>query len=137
MVDKFLNKHKSITKTTSNYYYINFWSLGCKPCLDELPIVKMLPAKFNKKINCVIVSLHSDKAVNNFIKNNQINMDDFVFINNALEFTSWVYESLSLEKYFFPLHLILDSKGKILAYQKGTIPDLNSASNIINFVNEL
>ena len=137
MVDQFLIKYKSKTKITSNYYYLNFWSLGCRPCLDELPIVKMLPSKFNKNINCAIVSLHSDMAVNNFIENNKISMDNYVYINNALEFTNWVYESLTLEKYFFPLHLILDSKGKILAYQKGTIPDLNSASNIIKFVNEL
>ena len=121
----------------NNYFYLNIWAIICKPCIDEIPFIDNLPEKFNKSLTCVMVSAYSNGAVNNFIKNKNVIMNNFTFINEMIDFISGIYNEIEVKSQSFPLHVILDKKGNCLAYLFGTIHDENSAAPLINFINSL
>lgn len=120
-----------------NYFYVNIWSIICKPCLDEMPFIDDLPEKINKGLACVMVSAHSNKAVNNFLENKNKKMKNFIFVNEMIDFISGIYNEMEIENQSWPLHVVLDSKGNCLAYLFGAINDENSAAPLINFINSL
>lgn len=133
-------KQKLDNKTAlqnNNYYYINVWNIACKPCSDEMPFIDALTGKFKKDLACIMVSSHSDEAVNNFIRNKGIKMENFIFVNEMLDFISGIYNEIRVRNQSFPLHVVLDKKGDCLAYLFGAFYDEASAAPLINFINQL
>jgi len=70
-----------------NFYLINFWATWCKPCLQEIPAIKLIANKYK---NLKIISVSLDKDSNAFRKmiaekemnwthilNNKSMLDDF------------------------------------------------------------
>ena len=90
---------------------INFWFIGCKPCLIEIPELNEVVAKY-KDQNVVFLSIALD-AKNQLIP--------------FLQRTSFDYEVIpdgrSIAKKFdvggYPTHFLIDQKGKVQFYQKG------------------
>ena len=109
----------------------------CKACSDEMPFLDLLPEKFDKNIGCVMVSSHSNEAVNNFLKSKAIEMENFVFVNEMIDFISGIYNEIEVKNQSFPLHVVLDKKGNCLAYLFGSFNDEVSAAPLINFINNL
>ncbi len=130
-------KAKNAHLLEKRYYYINIWSMACKPCLDEIPLIDSLLSSFTNQITYVMVSSHSNEAVSNFLKNKNIEMKNFVFLNEMIDFISGIYNEIEVKKQSFPLHVVLDKKGNCLAYLFGAIHDENSAAPLINFIKTL
>lgn len=119
------------------YFYINIWSIICKPCFDEIPFIDTLPEKVNKNLTYLMISSHSNGAVNNYLENKNIKMKSFIFINEMIDFISGIYNEIELQNQSWPLHVVLDINGNCLAYLFGSIHDEKSAAPLINFINSL
>jgi thiol-disulfide isomerase/thioredoxin len=126
--DKFIN---------GSYFYVNIWSLGCKPCQLEMPILNNLIKKFNKHIVCIKVTSHSEKAVSSYLRNENLKLDSFIFLNDMNDFISGIYNEIGFQSQLFPLHVILDKKGNALAFMFGAFQDENSTTPLLNFINNL
>jgi thiol-disulfide isomerase/thioredoxin len=120
----------------NNFLYINIWSIVCKPCSDEIPFLDSLPQKINKSISYLMVSSHSEDAVTNFLKNKEIQMKNFIFVNEMIDFISGIYNEIEVKNQSFPLHVVLDKEGNCLAYLFGSIDDMTAAP-LVNFINNL
>jgi thiol-disulfide isomerase/thioredoxin len=55
---------------------INFWATWCAPCVEELPYFEKLGAKYENKLEVILISLDDVKNIKStvepFLKNNQI-----------------------------------------------------------------
>jgi thiol-disulfide isomerase/thioredoxin len=55
---------------------INFWATWCAPCVEELPYFEKLGAKYEDKLEVILISLDDVKNIKStvqpFLKNNQI-----------------------------------------------------------------
>lgn len=120
-----------------DYFYLNIWAIMCEPCIDEIPFIDELPKKTNKDLTCVMLTAYSNGAVNNFLKNKNLSMKNFIFFNEMIDFISGIYNEIEVKTQSFPLHVILDKKGNCLAFLFGSIHDDNSAAPLVNFINEL
>lgn len=130
-------KYKNSNFVQNKYYYTNIWSIACEPCVDEIPLLDKIVMPFNKSLNCLMVSPYSDKAVNNFLLKRQIQMQNFTFINGMIDFISGVYNEINMKKQSFPLHVVLDQNGMCLAYLHGAFHDIESATPLTNYLNQL
>ena len=128
---------KDIYFSKKKYLYVNIWNILCEPCLEEMPLINKLVRKFDKELVCVMVSQHSDKAVNNFIKEKKIEMGNFIFINNMMAFISEIHNEIEAKERAFPLHVVLDKNGNCLAYLFGSFNDEVSTAPLIDFINGL
>ena len=120
-----------------DYFYVNIWSIACKPCSDEMPFLDLLAETFDKKIGYIMISAHSNEAVSSFLKNKRIEMKNFVFLNKMIDFISGIYNEIEVTNQAFPLHVVLDKNGNCLAYLFGAFHDENSAAPLINFIKNL
>jgi thiol-disulfide isomerase/thioredoxin len=121
----------------NNYSYINIWNIICKPCFDEIPFIDNLSEKINKNISYVMVSSHSNGAVNKFIENKNLKVKNFIFINEMIDFISGIYNEIEVKSQSWPLHVVLDGEGTCLAFLFGSIHSEDSAAPLINFINDL
>jgi hypothetical protein len=119
------------------YYYINIWVLNCKPCITEIDFLNTLPEKVNKNISFIMVSSHSDNAVNSFLERNGITMKDYTFLNEKKDFISDIFKETRVTNETFPLHVVMDNRGNFLAYLFGSIHNEVLAAPLIGFLNNL
>jgi hypothetical protein len=131
-----LNKQKP-GLLQNNFLYINNWSIICKPCLDEIPLHNELSVKLGNDISYCMVTHHSEEAVNKLVIKENIELKKFIFVNGMINFISGIYNEIKIVNLSFPLHIVLDSKGNVLAYLFGAFQDENSYKPIINFINKL
>jgi thiol-disulfide isomerase/thioredoxin len=130
-------KNENINIVFEKYIYINIWSLGCQPCIKELPFINSLKDYIEKKINYICVSSHSDNAVNNFLSTKKIAPLNLVFINGMQEFILSVFNEIDIEGMVFPTHVVMKKNGEILAFYNGSIHTQEQALPIINFIKNL
>lgn len=119
------------------YIYINVWSVICKPCIDEIPFIGTLEKLVNKNLDYYLVCFHSDKAIETFLRNNNIKSNNLTFVNGMTDFISGIFNEIEENNLAFPLHAILNKQGDCLAYLFGSIHDEKSAAPLINFINSL
>jgi hypothetical protein len=120
-----------------DYFYVTIWNLGCQPCLDEITVLDSLPNEFDKNIAYVMVSAHSNKAVESYLKRNNIEIINFFLINEMVDFIFGIYNELELKNLILPLHVIFDKKEHPLAYLIGAINNRVNAMPMINYINSL
>ncbi|MGZ3883226.1 MAG: TlpA family protein disulfide reductase [Bacteroidia bacterium] len=130
-------EEQNISSCSANYFYINIWSLACKPCVDEMQFIKKMVDDFNKKIFNVLVTIHSNEAVYSFMRNKEITMENFFLINEMMNFVSGIFNEIEEKKFKVPLHIVLNRKGEVLAYLFGAFHDETSAAPLVNFINSL
>jgi thiol-disulfide isomerase/thioredoxin len=116
------------------YLYITIWNIACKPCEEEIPYLESFAGKFKTKMAFIMVSHHTNKAVWNFIHEKSIIHENFLFINEMNDFISGVFNQLKIRQLFYPLHIILDREGNILAYAPGAFFNDKAACPIIKFI---
>lgn len=85
---------------------INFWFTKCPPCISEIPNLNNIQRKFENNVNFIAVTFDDKKLVDDFLKKKNIN---FIHITNAVQ----QLNDLQIEAY--PMSLLLDKEGKILA----------------------
>lgn len=92
---------------------INFWFIGCKPCLLEMPVLNQLVKKYQEK-NVIFLAFALDKkaALKRFLKKKKF---DYTIVPES--------ESLAAQYNIesFPSHLILDKTSKITLVEFGEL----------------
>ncbi|MEO1217906.1 MAG: TlpA disulfide reductase family protein [Bacteroidota bacterium] len=110
---------------------INLWFTGCKPCIDEMPILNKMLAEHSDRFNFLAITFDSEERVRRFLEKFDF---DFPQIVNSKELTS----NLGFD--YYPTTLLLDKSGK-LAFIKGQIPyngkKMSDGSTFIELLEEL
>lgn len=104
-IEKFLNKNqKNFDKNflSGKPTFINFWFTKCPPCIEEIPLLNELKAKFEDKANFITITFNDDKTIEEFMKNQPFN---FQHIPNSKK----QIDELKISA--FPTNLILDKNG--------------------------
>jgi len=85
---------------------LNFWFLGCPPCVAEVPELNKLVAEFkDKNVIFLALALDDEKALRSFLKEKEFK---YQVVPNASDIIMGKYEVG-----IFPTHIILDAEGNI------------------------
>lgn len=98
------------------YVLLNFWFVGCKPCIMEMPELNELVEEFKPQgINFLAIGLDSPERVKTFLKQHEFN---YTLLPNGRNVAT-NYGVMS-----YPTHLLLDTEGKVIYSQQGYFPGL-------------
>ena len=98
---------------------LNFWFVGCKPCIMEMPELNEIVADYaSKGITFLAIGLDNPERINKFLETHDF---DYTLLPNGRR----VAQSYGITSY--PTHLLLDKNGKVLFSQKGYFPGLQYA----------
>lgn len=90
---------------------LNFWFIGCKPCVMEMPELNELVEKYEKEdIVFLAIALDKGSSIEKFLKKTAF---DYQIIPDGRSVTG-EYGIFS-----YPTHLILDRDGKVVFSQQG------------------
>jgi len=103
-------KENKISSFFGNFIFINVWTLGCHPSLDELPFLNNIQDQFQKNDKLIFLNLYQENDKENWIY--------YLNTNNIKGINAIASESNSKfnEKYFIdstPRYIIIDKNGKI------------------------
>lgn len=106
---------------------INFWFIGCKPCIVEMPELNEIVKEFEgKPVKFVAIALDKESALKNFQQKRQF---DYDIVPNGKSIAK-LYEVNG-----YPTHCIVDQEGRI-AYFKSAY-STNTAKEITNTLEKL
>ncbi|MEO9871703.1 TlpA family protein disulfide reductase [Ekhidna sp.] len=91
--------------------HINFWSVTCKPCIEEFPELNELKNKYGDEVIFLAIAPESDKKVNKVLKKHALEYRSFA---NAELF----FEELGIDGY--PKNLFIKEDGTIEKIIDGT-----------------
>ena len=60
------SKHEHIVQDTSKYNLIIFTASWCKPCMEEVPILKEIYNDLNKKLTMTYISMDKESTIKSF-----------------------------------------------------------------------
>jgi thiol-disulfide isomerase/thioredoxin len=95
---------------------VNFWATWCAPCIEELPAVSTLAAKY-PNVRFVGIGVDSESKVRGFIQTTPLSFPVSASGAVAVEWS----KNLGNEKGGLPFTVLIDSKGSILQRIGGTI----------------
>lgn len=99
------NKY-TLSKLKGNVILINFWFTTCLPCIEEIPMLNNLAAKYKKsKVKFLALTFENKPTVMTFLDKRKINLP--IFPN-----TKAIAENYSIILY--PSTLVIDKTGKII-----------------------
>lgn len=107
---KNISENRLIGKPT----IINFWFIGCAPCVRELPYFKKLKTKFGNKLNYIAITNDSKPKVEKFLDKNEF---DFLHITDSRT----QINDLEINRY--PMTYLLDKEVKIYEIYGGELND--------------
>lgn len=120
--------HSLTEKDYKNYKltFIDYWSTSCGPCIKGMPeIVKLYNDFKDKKVNFLSITDENKseriKKANEILAKNNANWKNYFDVNKDF--------SKKVNATSYPLHFIVDSKGKIIARIVG---DLEEARKTLN-----
>lgn len=93
------------------YVHINFWSITCRPCIQEFPELNQLKEKYGDDVIYLAFAPESESKVNKILKNNPL---DYQTAANTESF----FEELGIGGY--PKNFFISPAGKILKVTDGT-----------------
>lgn len=116
----------SLKKYKGEIVVINFWSIYCPPCVNEIPSFHALQKKYGKKLQVLAFTLDQKADLVEFFKKHEFNAE---IMPDARSFVGKYAMGSG-----YPFTLLLDTAGKIIHYIRGgkTEPD-----NQLNLFNEL
>lgn len=107
-----------------NMFLINFWATWCKPCLQEIPAIKLIANKY-KNLKIISVSLDNDSsAFKKMIAGKQMNWSHI--LNNKSMLSAFKVNPI-------PMLYLVDEKG-IIVYNKIERFNENDQLSILNEV---
>ena len=106
-----LSFHGFVGKTV----VVNWWFVGCPPCMDEIPGLNKLVEQYKGNPNVVFIAIANStkEEVTLFLKNNEFNYIQTLANNEARKLLGGAY----------PVNLIINSEGKIYSFSKGAHVD--------------
>lgn len=106
---------------------INFWFIGCKPCIMEMPELNEIVHQFEgKPVKFIAIALDKEDRLKMFGEEHQFDYDIVAEgkpVANLFEVTG------------YPTHLIVDKKGKIAYFKSGYSP--NTADELTKTLKKL
>ncbi len=118
------------------YIYINLWNIGCLNCIDEIPLLNSYAVNWNK-VSCVFISPHTENAAFTFLKRENIEANNFTFINGLNSFIFHLYSKIEVKEQIFPIHFILNIEGEVIAYLVGAIKTPDYMNRLMKFIENL
>lgn len=109
----------------ARYSYINFWSLSCKPCLEELSIIDSLSLQF-LNTNFIAVSPDKDEVIRKYISKRHTQLR---YLQNGSDLVNKLYVD------YYPIHMIIDQNNNIIYISAGLLDDKNKKKLIDIFSN--
>ncbi|RZK41160.1 MAG: TlpA family protein disulfide reductase [Pedobacter sp.] len=91
---------------------VNFWFTSCPPCIEELPALEELRAKFAEKINFLAVTFDTKDKVQQFLKDHKFDFTHIVDEHNFIK-------SLGFSGY--PKTFLLNKDGVLVSIE-GALP---------------
>lgn len=98
----------------------NFWFIGCKPCVAEMPLLNGLVEQYKNRSDVVFLApaLDEQQKLAQFFNNHTFS---YQVLSSAKEFA----KKMNISS--FPTHIIVDSKGLIQEVMIGGRDDINKA----------
>ena len=112
------NKYK-IKELTGKVVVINFWFIGCAPCLTEIPELNKVVEEYKDSSNVVFLAVGLDEKdrIETFLEQKP-------FLYNIIDNGRYISHKYSITSY--PTNLVLDKNGKVLfhsaGYSAGVVP---------------
>ena len=103
------NKTTKLQLQNSNYYVLDFWFLGCAPCMREhKTILENYEKLRKKKIEVIGISNNEDfQEWKSYLTKHRYDWQNYMQINkNNLNIQLGIYE--------FPTYIVIDNNGKII-----------------------
>lgn len=104
---------RSLDEFRGKYVLLDFWFIGCGPCIRDMPSVKMAHQMFSER-GFSVVSVHrkgqTPDSVQAFADANRMNYP--IVVDDADGTITEAYKSLGVVGY--PSYILLDREGKIL-----------------------
>ncbi|MCC6372184.1 MAG: hypothetical protein IT236_14365 [Bacteroidia bacterium] len=122
---------------SKKYYYINIWSITCKPCIKEMPWLDSLAGAIKKDVAYVFLSELSDEVANNCLKNKKIQTKNFVYLNEMNDFVSSICNERKTRSKAYPTVIILNNQGEVLHYSIGAYSNRREAAGFTDLINKL
>lgn len=103
---------------------INFWFIGCTPCVAEIPGLDKLAATYGKeKINYLAIARDSEKWVKPFLEKHPWRFDHLIDSKKLIEETF-------MAQWGYPLTMVVDPNGTIIEAFVGGKTDASAAEEI-------
>lgn len=98
------------------YYLLDFWAVWCGACVEELPLLQEIYAKYKgRRFTIISVALDSKMRVDTFLKTGH----EMPWINAVVENEERQKTSALFEIEGLPRPILVDSRGKIVAMDSG------------------
>lgn len=106
------NKVVNLELTKADYYILDFWFLGCAPCIREHKEIKPMLKKIKEK-NIEVIGISTDniekfKSWQGYLKKNQYTWKNYMQ-GNGSSLTDY------LAIYSYPTYIIIDKTGEIIS----------------------
>jgi len=113
------NKPINLKDYKGQVVLLNFWFVGCKPCIMEMPELNEIVADYaSRGITFLAIALDDPERINKFLETHDF---DYTLLPNGRQ----VAMNYGVSSY--PTHLLLDRNGKVVFSQKGYFPGLKYA----------
>jgi len=130
MLDK-NGEHVSLTDFKDGYFYIDFWSYTCKPCIDEFSYFNEL-VNFYQGKNIHFIGINTDADVNKW--KNVVKGKDLQGFQLYMGKKNEIINTLGI--YYFPRYLILDKEGKILDFNAKRPSENNLKTELLDLISK-
>jgi len=93
-------------------YVLNFWFIGCQPCIRELPLLNNLVEKYvgDKQVRFIAVARDKASQIQRFLRKTNFHYEQMPF---GVKLASRLNISV------YPTNMIIDDTGKVLFYEEG------------------
>jgi len=120
---------------------LNFWGTWCAPCIKEIPKLNALVDKYKEEpVEFLAITTEDEEKVFNFFKNKDVIFkfqqitNEQELINKYSNFESEQWNNDALKQIVtVPLHVIIDKKGKVIFYHKGSLEKTLRDNETSNF----
>jgi thiol-disulfide isomerase/thioredoxin len=115
-------------KVGGNWTWVNFWAAWCKPCKEEMPMLRAWEKKLNaegKSFALLFITLDDDpRQLADFMKNEPADgMKATYWLKDGKEREEWLTAAQVDTDPELPFHLLVDPQGKIRCVMNGAIEE--------------
>lgn len=122
----FKDKEYTLDSLNGKVIVLNFWFIGCTPCVKEIPDLNKIQEKFkDKDVSFFAITFDSKKSLNEFVKKKQF---DFVLVPESREIINQFYVNS------YPTTIIIDKERKI--HLIDDLIDLDLMNEIEKMINQ-
>jgi len=113
--------------TGGTWHWINLWATWCKPCLEELPRLVAWRGKLGSRVALHLVSADTSDEVVAEYRASHPKVPDTVRLADPDGLADWL-TSLGVAGGSLPVHIFVDSAGKIRCIRASAVEDTDYAA---------